>query len=51
VEALLERETELAALVAAVDAARTGTGALVLVAGEAGIGKTTLVRALRSVPR
>ena len=44
---LLEREDELAALVGAVDAARAGAGSLVLVAGEAGIGKTSLLRALR----
>jgi len=47
VERLLEREDELARLVEIVDAARDGRGALTLVAGEAGIGKTSLVRELR----
>ena len=41
---LLEREAELAAL----DAASDGSGTTILVAGEAGIGKTTLVRAFAS---
>ena len=45
---LLERDEQLAVLVAAVDAAREGRGELVLVAGEAGMGKTSLLRALRS---
>jgi predicted ATPase len=48
VEPLLERESELVALVEAVEAARAGAGSFVLVAGEAGIGKTSLVRALRT---
>jgi SAM-dependent methyltransferase len=48
VEALLERESELEALAELVDAARAGTGSFVFVAGEAGIGKTSLLRALRS---
>jgi predicted ATPase len=47
VDPLLERGDELAALESVVDAARDGRGQLVLVAGEAGIGKTSLVRALR----
>ncbi len=46
-ERLLEREDELAVLVAAVDAARVGEGGLVLICGEAGIGKTSLLQALR----
>ena len=46
-DALLERGEELAALESIVEAARDGRGQLVLVAGEAGIGKTSLVRALR----
>jgi DNA-binding CsgD family transcriptional regulator len=45
-ELLLERAGELARLVTAFDGVRdTSRGALVLVAGEAGIGKTALVRA------
>jgi AAA ATPase domain len=47
VERLLEREEELETLARAVDSARGGRGMLVLVAGEAGIGKTSLLRALR----
>jgi hypothetical protein len=42
---MLERDEELAALSAAVSAAASGHGALVLVEGPAGIGKTTLLRA------
>lgn len=42
---LLERADELAVLVEAVRAAATGIGSAVLVTGEAGIGKTSLVRA------
>ena len=45
---LLERGEELAALESVVEAARDGRGQLVLVAGEAGIGKTSPVRALRA---
>ncbi len=41
---LLERDDDLATLVAAVDAAADGAGSVVLVAGEAGSGKTALVR-------
>lgn len=37
------RETQLGALVAAVEAAELGESVLALVAGEAGIGKTRLV--------
>jgi DNA-binding CsgD family transcriptional regulator len=48
---ILEREAEVARLLAAVAAAEAGHGALVLVAGEAGIGKTTLVRMLRDEVR
>ncbi|HET7568669.1 MAG TPA: AAA family ATPase [Gaiellaceae bacterium] len=44
---LLEREAELAALLEAARGLPSGRGCLVLVGGEAGIGKTTLVRALR----
>jgi DNA-binding CsgD family transcriptional regulator/tetratricopeptide (TPR) repeat protein len=45
--ALLERDQELARLERMVSRARGGRGGLVLVTGEAGIGKTSLVRALR----
>jgi hypothetical protein len=47
VDALVERDEQLAALGSVVETARDGRGQLVLVAGEAGIGKTSLVRALR----
>jgi len=43
---LLERADDLAMLAAALDAAAAGTGAIVLVGGEAGIGKTALVAEL-----
>lgn len=43
--ALLEREAELAALTAALADAKAGRGSAVLVEGEAGIGKTSLLRA------
>lgn len=45
---LLEREGELGLLSRAVAEAAAGTGSLVLIAGEAGMGKTSLVRALRA---
>jgi AAA ATPase domain len=45
---LLERDAELGALRAAVGDARGGRGSVVLIGGEAGIGKTSLVRALRA---
>lgn len=41
---LMERDAELATLQAAVAAAVEGRGSVILLAGEAGIGKTTLVR-------
>lgn len=41
---LLERHGDLACLTAALASAEGGRGAMVLVAGEAGIGKTTFVR-------
>ena len=43
--ALLERDAELDRLGAALERAAGGSGSVVLVAGEAGIGKTSLVRA------
>jgi MoxR-like ATPase len=43
--ALLERDEALAALTAALTAAVEGSGRIVFVSGEAGVGKTTLVRA------
>ena len=41
---LLEREKEMAALEAALESATSARGRLVLIRGEAGIGKTSLVR-------
>jgi predicted ATPase len=46
---LLERERELGELAAAARDAAAGNGALVLILGEAGIGKSSLVRALREL--
>lgn len=43
---LLERQTESTILNAALDRASAGSGAVILVSGEAGIGKTALNRAL-----
>ena len=45
--ALLERERELSALLAAADAAVAGSARLVVVEGPAGIGKSRLLAALR----
>jgi DNA-binding CsgD family transcriptional regulator len=44
--ALLERDAALRALGERLDAARSGLGTVALVAGEAGIGKTALLRAV-----
>jgi predicted ATPase len=46
-EALLERDAELDELSRLLDDPRAGRGRLLLVCGEAGIGKTSLVRAVR----
>lgn len=46
--ALIDRETELAALTAALAEADAGTGGTVLIQGPAGIGKTALATALRA---
>jgi DNA-binding CsgD family transcriptional regulator len=48
---LLEREEELERLTQAIDRARSGLGSVVLIGGEAGIGKTSLVRAVRERER
>jgi DNA-binding CsgD family transcriptional regulator/tetratricopeptide (TPR) repeat protein len=48
---LLERDADLARLRHALDDARAGAGRLVLVSGEAGIGKTTLIQAFLSEVR
>jgi DNA-binding CsgD family transcriptional regulator len=47
VERLLERDNELGTLVAAFEAACAGRGSLILVRGEAGSGKSSLIRELR----
>ncbi|MGC5171279.1 ATP-binding protein [Microbacterium sp. DT81.1] len=47
---LLERESELAHLREAASAATVGGGRIVLVHGEAGVGKSSLIAALRSRP-
>lgn len=46
---ILERERELAELGTAAREAKGGAGSIVLIAGEAGIGKSSLVGAIRSV--
>ena len=46
---MLEREAEMAALAATLDAARGGEGRLVLVEGSAGIGKTRLLSEARAL--
>ena len=45
---VLERESQLAALLGYAEEARQGDGRLVLVSGEAGIGKSTLVERLEA---
>ena len=49
-QVILERDAELAVLVAAAGAAEAGHGAFVLVEGPAGIGKTTLLHAACARP-
>jgi predicted ATPase len=46
---ILERESEIAVLAAVAEEAKTGDGSIVLIAGEAGIGKSTLIDALPAV--
>lgn len=46
---ILERERELAELAAAAREAKDGDGSVVLIVGEAGIGKSSLVNAARTV--
>ncbi|GAA4922957.1 LuxR family transcriptional regulator [Actinomycetospora succinea] len=48
---LLERDSELEVLAAALDRARHGSGSVVLVSGEAGVGKTSLVHAVARADR
>jgi AAA ATPase domain len=48
---LLERDAELGLLQAGLRQAGRGRGSVVLVSGEAGIGKTSLVRAFDKVRR
>jgi len=45
---ILEREAELSVLAAAVQDAAAGNGSVVLISGEAGIGKSSLVEAVRA---
>lgn len=43
---ILERGTELAVLAAVTEEAKAGAGAVVLITGEAGIGKSSLINSL-----
>src|SRR5437764_2182563 len=49
--ALLERDSELERLGAALDGARAGSGRLVIVEGHAGLGKSKLLAAARGFAR
>src|SRR5690349_3117088 len=49
VRSILEREQELAELGVAAREAASGSGSIVLIEGEAGIGKSSLVNSIRSV--
>lgn len=49
-QGLLEREPALDALRAAVAEAAAGRGSTVLLTGEAGIGKTSVIRAFLAAP-
>lgn len=49
--ALLERSTEVAVLDAAIAAASNGTGRFVVIEGEAGIGKSTLLARAMEIGR
>src|SRR5438045_2401255 len=46
---LLERESQLGSLLQYADEARAGSGRLVLISGEAGVGKSSLVEELQHV--
>src|SRR5262245_7454777 len=46
---ILERDDELAGLSSAAREAGDGVGSVVLISGEAGIGKSSLVQAIRTV--
>jgi hypothetical protein len=51
VEALLERERELAEIWELLERAGSGSGSLLVLEGPAGIGKTSLVRAAHALAR
>ena len=46
---ILERDSELDRIAAALDAAATGAGKVIVIEGVAGIGKTRLVRETREL--
>ncbi|MET0863381.1 MAG: AAA family ATPase [Nakamurella sp.] len=46
---LIEREAELGSITELIESAATGAGSVVLISGEAGIGKTSLTRAVARV--